>query len=59
MATLRDLVVQAPGQVPAAALDVTDASAIASAVEQALATFGRIDVLVNNAGSSTSPRLPG
>ena len=32
------------------ALDVTDEASIARAVEQAIAAFGRIDVLVNNAG---------
>lgn len=33
------------------ALDVTDPSAAASAVQAAVARFGRIDVLVNNAGN--------
>lgn len=36
--------------VVALALDVTDRGAIATAVRDALGTFGRLDVLVNNAG---------
>ncbi|MBB2903217.1 NAD(P)-dependent dehydrogenase (short-subunit alcohol dehydrogenase family) [Kineococcus radiotolerans] len=40
----------ASGQVRAVALDVTDASAAQRAVEAAVAAFGRLDVVVNNAG---------
>lgn len=44
------LVAGAPECALALSLDVTDASQIAAAVEAAEARFGRIDVLVNNAG---------
>lgn len=40
----------AGGQALAVALDVTDASTIEAAVTQAREAFGRVDVLVNNAG---------
>ncbi|MBB4220034.1 oxidoreductase [Variovorax sp. 375MFSha3.1] len=47
---LADLVAQAPDRVLATPLDVDAAGAAEAAVEAAVARFGRIDVLVNNAG---------
>jgi NAD(P)-dependent dehydrogenase (short-subunit alcohol dehydrogenase family) len=47
---LVDLVAMAPEKVLALALDVTDASQIASAIADTQSRFGAIDVLVNNAG---------
>ncbi|HTK02520.1 MAG TPA: oxidoreductase [Bordetella sp.] len=47
---IADLAEQAPDRVLALDLDVTDASAIETAVRAAQDRFGRIDVLVNNAG---------
>ena len=47
---IADLVEPAPDRALALRLDVTDPAEITAAVEAAQARFGRIDVLVNNAG---------
>lgn len=47
---LDDLVAAHGERVAPVALDVTDASAARGAIDEAVARFGRIDVLVNNAG---------
>ena len=49
-AQLDDLVERHDGRVRAVALDVTDARAAEAAVATAVDAFGRLDVLVNNAG---------
>src|SRR5258708_35415288 len=49
-AQLTDLVDRYGGQVRAVALDVTDARAAGNAIQSAVDAFGRLDVLVNNAG---------
>lgn len=48
--SLADLTVQYGEQLLAVPLDVTDRAAAAAAVDRATAQFGRIDVVVNNAG---------
>jgi len=47
---LDDLVERHPGRVDVSVLDVRDRTAIVEAVDRAVATAGRIDVVVNNAG---------
>ncbi|HEV7707443.1 MAG TPA: SDR family NAD(P)-dependent oxidoreductase [Asanoa sp.] len=47
---LDDLAAAHPGQVHAVALDVTDTDRCAAVVDEVADRFGRIDVLVNNAG---------
>lgn len=47
---LRDLIAPYGERARAVSLDVTDSSAARAAVAEAMAAFGRIDVVVNNAG---------
>ena len=47
---LGDLTARFPGTCRALALDVTDSSQVKSVVAQAVEAFGRLDVVVNNAG---------
>jgi NAD(P)-dependent dehydrogenase (short-subunit alcohol dehydrogenase family) len=48
--TLAPLVARYGQQVAAIALDVTDKAAVDTAIAKALALFGRLDVVINNAG---------
>jgi NAD(P)-dependent dehydrogenase (short-subunit alcohol dehydrogenase family) len=47
---IEDIVSQYPGNAVAIALDVTQPAQVKAAVQEAESAFGRIDVLVNNAG---------
>lgn len=50
---VEDLASKFPGRAIAVQLDVTKPEEVSKAVKQAITYFGRIDVLVNNAGVST------
>lgn len=54
---LRPLIEDHPDRARVFALDVTDADAAVAAVEFAVAEFGRIDVVVNNAGYADSAAI--
>jgi len=51
--TLAELEELGNGRVRTAALDVTDPGQVSAAVAQAISDFGRIDVVVNNAGNGS------
>lgn len=47
---LDELVADHPGRVLSLAVDVTDRAAVFAAVDRAVAAYGRLDIVVNNAG---------
>lgn len=51
LAPLADLADAHPGRLVRLTLDVTDRTAVRKAVDEAAAAFGRLDVVVNNAGA--------
>ena len=55
--SLDDLVARYGGQIRPVALDVTDPEAARGAVQAAVAEFGSLDVVVNNAGYATSASI--
>jgi NAD(P)-dependent dehydrogenase (short-subunit alcohol dehydrogenase family) len=54
-APLEETATMAPGRTMVLAVDVTDAVAVATMVDQTIAKFGRLDVLFNNAGTAAPP----